>query len=1452
MSRTVSPEVISQQECLVPCQTCGRTFLPVPLRKHERVCQKNATRKRKPFNSLRQRIEGTDLAVFHMNQVLKPSLCQPPPPERPEPKSKPSRWKEKHQELVNAIRAARGAPVDTPTKKTSSMLGVGNERCPSCDRQFGPKAFDRHVEWCKEHKARLQRTPVSNQLAKERLEARTKYRVPPLSKSKRTVREKYSNVTPDKEVLASPTNVKSYSTTNLQRTQSLRKPNSITNIRKKPEPKLKLELSSITSDKNSPYTASPTPKIMSESVRRTPRQKKYNFYTPKINSEDVNNEILDITVSQLCLGGSNKKMVTWKDSFPNAFKPKNNIIQYRQRRTLSPLKTLPVIEDVKFFNEKQSPKKIYSEKQPDAKDNFQKQQPVIKMQSDKQDVKMFSHKLLPEMKIVAEKHPVKKKISTKHPKKIEASNLQLDLGDDKTKKLDQRAKILVGRYKQRNAVNKIEVDDLLEPIADKSPFKNDQEKIESIVFKMQNHKNKTELNRQENIEEVKPTFPEKNQNKIITFAESSALTNKQDTLDTITTVNPKISDATFVETQFPKPIKIDVIENKVIKRNADRIARLHKILDEKTKHEFHKRRSKIARFVQEIPPAPVASPDTPRFLNTSESSGQVSRVDITISGDLKVKPQSSASFCGSLSPRTLMNEAAEVPITAFKGGGPSDYDTMTRQDKKLYGKLLKMCDKSKYEENTQSDITITDYSDNSCDSLLQTFAKMKMDAEAKMGPKIPEEGEEEEEEEEEDEDADKDKNFELNSVARIDSDMDSQRHNSLSNWFKSLTNLEDDFEEIHDMKSPHVDDKTETRQDSGRPRLIRFRSQSSPIWSSITLIRWNSDSDLFRKNTSHSRLSTQSDYDMHTRSSSTLKANDTKSLVSLFQNEETFETESLQSCNSSKDIANDTNSCISKSHSSVTTIQHSKSLPVYLNTEVYKKSECSTTEQSRVSSDKLKLVSSEEPMMRNLSSTMDEVEEVEELDEEEVYVDEEEAYIDEEEIEVVETETDFGKPFEECEEEYMVPKKRRKLNPNDESFKDIFASLKHLAEKEMDIKKAVEVVEDLQPSVAMSNEGVTCYMVEEFGDGPTIEARREVERLANKSPIREPWNIRSTSAPLPRVKHTIPGIPAYDATDLCNDSSSNASTISPRLLETLAEVLDKNLEVDANQQTVVITVAQCRKLVEMDKKKLLSVVEKQYGEKKEAEKLLSGRSTKEESKKDVVNNDISACFKDYKTDEKSVYMSGGDGKKKGLPTLKKTTFEASPKPSLKTKADVDHYFNEKARMNSEKEAAKMEEQLTAGNLFSVDDEMFEEFMKYEAEYRREKEQQKNNTKKVKPKVVDNFGILTGSEDEQTFPQINNNVPNDSAYGSLQRKTPKQGNKTPKLSPLEQHRADSCSSSGSEQSANSPAPLPAVNGRMSTEPSPVQRLSKFCHECGNRYPVTTAKFCVECGVKRLVL
>lgn len=55
------------------------------------------------------------------------------------------------------------------------------EQCPHCERCFGPKAYDRHVEWCKEKALQAsikQTTKTEQNLAKERLEARTKYRAP--------------------------------------------------------------------------------------------------------------------------------------------------------------------------------------------------------------------------------------------------------------------------------------------------------------------------------------------------------------------------------------------------------------------------------------------------------------------------------------------------------------------------------------------------------------------------------------------------------------------------------------------------------------------------------------------------------------------------------------------------------------------------------------------------------------------------------------------------------------------------------------------------------------------------------------------------------------------------------------------------------------------------------------------------------------------------------------------------------------------------------------------------------------------------------------------------------------------------------------------------------------------------------------------------------------------------
>lgn len=41
-------------------------------------------------------------------------------------------------------------------------------------------------------------------------------------------------------------------------------------------------------------------------------------------------------------------------------------------------------------------------------------------------------------------------------------------------------------------------------------------------------------------------------------------------------------------------------------------------------------------------------------------------------------------------------------------------------------------------------------------------------------------------------------------------------------------------------------------------------------------------------------------------------------------------------------------------------------------------------------------------------------------------------------------------------------------------------------------------------------------------------------------------------------------------------------------------------------------------------------------------------------------------------------------------------------------------------------------------------------------------------------------------------------------------------------------------------------------RGQREGSAGKKLSKFCHECGTKYPVENAKFCCECGMRRLYI
>lgn len=96
----------------------------------------------------------------------------------------------------STTKAQRTAPkIDRPNKLATSSLtrdsatrvskrnqGPTAEVCPHCERSFGLKAYDRHVEWCKE-KSRLTINAgmtAQQHLAKERLQARTKYKAPNL------------------------------------------------------------------------------------------------------------------------------------------------------------------------------------------------------------------------------------------------------------------------------------------------------------------------------------------------------------------------------------------------------------------------------------------------------------------------------------------------------------------------------------------------------------------------------------------------------------------------------------------------------------------------------------------------------------------------------------------------------------------------------------------------------------------------------------------------------------------------------------------------------------------------------------------------------------------------------------------------------------------------------------------------------------------------------------------------------------------------------------------------------------------------------------------------------------------------------------------------------------------------------------------------------------------------
>ncbi|XP_022056903.1 zinc finger C2HC domain-containing protein 1A isoform X2 [Acanthochromis polyacanthus] len=135
-------------EDLVQCNICRRCFFPKVLEKHAKICQKSTSKRRKVFDSSRQRAEGTDIPTL---KPIKPKA---------EPPKKPSNWRKKHEDFIATIRAAKsltqvmkdGGPLPPPPPPTYDPDYI---QCPYCQRRFNESAADRHIKFCQEQAARM-------------------------------------------------------------------------------------------------------------------------------------------------------------------------------------------------------------------------------------------------------------------------------------------------------------------------------------------------------------------------------------------------------------------------------------------------------------------------------------------------------------------------------------------------------------------------------------------------------------------------------------------------------------------------------------------------------------------------------------------------------------------------------------------------------------------------------------------------------------------------------------------------------------------------------------------------------------------------------------------------------------------------------------------------------------------------------------------------------------------------------------------------------------------------------------------------------------------------------------------------------------------------------------------------------------------------------------------------
>lgn len=133
----------------VECAYCHRKFASDRIEKHEQICSRMSSKKKRVFDASKQRLQGTEAAQFASKSKNKE-----------EPKPKPSKFKQEHEKLVEALRAARKIQAYEKAKEEGKAVGPPPELpkyeiedddrvpCPYCGRKFGADAAQKHISVC--------------------------------------------------------------------------------------------------------------------------------------------------------------------------------------------------------------------------------------------------------------------------------------------------------------------------------------------------------------------------------------------------------------------------------------------------------------------------------------------------------------------------------------------------------------------------------------------------------------------------------------------------------------------------------------------------------------------------------------------------------------------------------------------------------------------------------------------------------------------------------------------------------------------------------------------------------------------------------------------------------------------------------------------------------------------------------------------------------------------------------------------------------------------------------------------------------------------------------------------------------------------------------------------------------------------------------------------------------